>query len=361
MSTPLKVGLVGFGAVAQVHMEAYRDLSAIRVVAVADVAPMRRQLAQQQYGLRAHVSLENMLSSESLDIACVLTPTASHERCTLESARARVHVLCEKPLALSVESCERMIAGCRANGVQLCYGASYRYLPALIRAREMILAGDIGDVLLLREHAIGGTGPDNRDTLSFAHYPPGSPGGSGMGLVDHGIHLIDTFAWLMNTRTQRVHGRGNISGQPQRPEYAHLEYENGALGQLTYEDGTYPTDLPHEGAFSWGGGWDVNGRVPAGSWNAQPGCIHVHGTRGALRILYYANKLYHRNGEGIRQVRVDDAPMPANFSAQMLAFAAAIRAQTTGPVPGEVGAEAVRALLQIYASAPGAPASKAVG
>src|SRR5688572_29744069 len=112
MSTPLQVGLIGFGAVAQVHMEAYRDLSAIRVVAAADVAPQRRQLAQQQYGLRAYANLEDMLSSEALDIACVLTPTASHERCTLECARAHVHVLCEKPLALSVESCERMIAGC---------------------------------------------------------------------------------------------------------------------------------------------------------------------------------------------------------------------------------------------------------
>jgi predicted dehydrogenase len=97
----------------------------------------------------------------------------------------------------------------------------------------------------------------------------------------------------------------------------------------------------------------VNGRVPSGSWSAQPGSIHVHGTRGALRILHYANKLYFCNSDGLRQIQVANEPMPANFSAQMLAFVEAIGARRSAPVPGEVGAEAIRTLLQIYSSAAG--------
>ncbi len=61
-------------------------------------------------------------------------------------------------------------------------------------AREMILRGDIGDVLLLREYAVGGISAAKRETLGFAHYPKGGPGGSGMGLCDHGISLQEETA-----------------------------------------------------------------------------------------------------------------------------------------------------------------------
>lgn len=352
MSRRLRVGIVGLGAVARVHLEAYRNLAGVEVAAVADTNTTQLTFARERLGLRAYSSVREMLATEALDIACVLTPPASHEEVTTLCAGARVHVLCEKPLALSVEACERMIEACRINEVLLCYGASYRYLPALTVAREMIQRGDIGDVLLLREYAVGGAGSGSRQTLSFAHYPQGGPGGSAMGLCDHGIHLIDLFPWLMDTHVTKVVGRGNISGAPQHPEYAHLEYANGAIGQLLYEDGTYSADLPHEGIFSWGGGWSTgsDGDDPTpGVWHPHPGCILVHGTRAALRIFHYANALFRIDNQGARQVRVPDDPMPGNFRLQLDAFAEAIRSKRSSPVPGEAGLDACRTLLGIYA------------
>jgi UDP-N-acetyl-2-amino-2-deoxyglucuronate dehydrogenase len=353
MTKTLRVGIVGLGAVARVHLDAYRDLPGVEVVGVADTNKAQLVFARQQLGLSAYSSVDEMLATGDLDIACVLTPPATHEEVTTLCAGAHVNVLCEKPLALSVESCERMIEACRVGGVRLCYGASYRYLPTLVVAREIIQRGDIGDVLVLREYAVGGAGVASRQTLSFAHYPEGGPGGSGMGLCDHGIHLIDAFAWLMDTHVTRVVGRGNISGAPQHPEYAHLEYANGAVGQLLYEDGTYSTDMPHEGIFSWGGGWSMGASgkddPTPGVWHPHPGCVCVHGTRGALRIFYYANSLFWISDSGVRQVRVPDNPMPGNFRLQLAAFADAIRAGAAAPVPGEAGLDACRTLLGIYA------------
>jgi predicted dehydrogenase len=213
-----------------------------------------------------------------------------------------------------------------------------------------VLSGDLGDVLVLRESAVGGQGVEHRATLSHAHYPQGGPGGSGMGLVDHGIHLIDAFGWMLDSRVRRVVGRGNLSGKRQAPEFAVLEYENAALGFLLYEDGTFSSDLPSEGLFSWGSGWDVDGPTTAGAWSAHPGCIHIHGTRGALRVFHYANALFHRGPRGVRQVAVEDRPAPLNFAAQLQAFADAIRTDSETPVPGEVGTEACRTLLQIYSN-----------
>lgn len=350
METRLRVGLVGVGAVAQVHLEAYRGLPGIEVVAAADPSAERLAAVVEREGLRGYATLDAMLAAESLDIACVLTPTSAHEAAVLACARAGVHVLCEKPLSLSVDACERMIEGCRAHDVQLCYGASYRYLPALIKAREIIRSGGIGDVLLLREFAIGGNGIEGRQTLGPVHFPAGGPGGSGMGLVDHGIHLIDTFSWLMDSPIRSASGRGNIAGAQQGPEFMAMTFENGAIGHLLYEDGTFATELPTEGHFSWGGGWDVSGRVAPGQWQAHPGCIHVHGTRGALRIHHYGNHLYWSDARGIRQIEVHGEAMPGNFSLQLSTFADAIRQGLDAPVPGEVGRDACRALLSVYAT-----------
>ncbi|HEX4241315.1 MAG TPA: Gfo/Idh/MocA family oxidoreductase [Steroidobacteraceae bacterium] len=357
-----KVGIVGLGEVARIHLKAYRELQGIQIVGVADVNPARVEWARELLRVPGYPTLAELLRSHDLDVVCVLTPPATHEELVCACADAGVHVLCEKPLSLSVPSCERMIEACRTKGVRLGYGSSYRFLPALTTAREMILRGDIGEVLLLREYAVGGMASAERGTLGFEHYPKGGPGGSGMGLCDHGIHLIDVFPWLMNTETIAVSGRGNISGEPQRPEYAHMEYANGAMGQLLYEDGTFTTTLPTEGLFAWGGGWNVGGGkadAPAGAWNPDPGCILVHGSTGSLRIYHYSNILFHRSATGVRKVRLPDKPVPSNFAMQLEAFIEAIRSGLPTPVPGEVGLDAARTLLGVYAGT-GVPVASSV-
>jgi predicted dehydrogenase len=349
----LKVGLVGFGSVARVHMNAYQDLPRIRVVAVVDTDPVKVAEVKRKYDVPGYAALEDMLGQVELDIVCVCTPPATHESVVCQCAAAKVHILCEKPLALSIEACERMIKACQENDVRLCYGASYRYLPAITVARKLILEGGIGTVQLLREQLVGGRGPEGRDTLSFEHYPRLGPGGSGMGLCDHGIHLIDTFAWLADSHATRAWGRGNVSGEAQQPEFLHVQYDNGAAGHLLYEDGSFSTDLPQEGIFGWASGWGISGAqaedARSGSWQAHPSSIHVHGSRGSLRIFYYANALFWRDAGGVRQVTVPNRPVPANFAVQLDSFAQAIGAGLPTPVPGEVGLEACRTLLAAYA------------
>lgn len=350
MSARLKIGIVGLGAVARVHMRAYEEVSTAKVTCVADNSEAQLALARRQFNLPAYSSLQEMLRSEALDIVCVTTPPSSHEALVSLCAAAGVNVLCEKPMSLSVGSCERMIEVCRSNGVRLSYGASYRYLPAMVTARDLIRSGALGDILLLREYAVGGVTTAQRATLPPSHYPSGGPGGSGMGLCDHGIHLVDAFPWLMNSTTIAASGRGNITGEQQRPEFAQLQYANGAMGQLLYEDGTFTTTLPNEGTFAWSGGWTVgdDGAGASGSWHPDPGCIHVHGTVGSLRIFYYANTLFLRDKTGVRQVKTFDRPMPGNFAMQLEAFVEAIRTGAPTPVPGEAGLDAIRTLAKIY-------------
>ncbi len=346
--TELRVGLVGLGTVGRIHAEAYRDLAGARLVAVADASAPALASLDPARGLATYQDVDAMLAEAKLDILCIATPAASHEALTALAASRGVQVLVEKPMALTPDSARRMIAGCAAAGVRLFYGSTYRFLPAVRKARELIQAGVIGEVVLMREQALGGKGPELTQPMSTHHYPLGGPGGFPMGLVDHGIHLIDVFAWATGAQISGGHGRGNRSGQPMRSEFLQLDYDSGAVAELVYNECTFPTELPNEGLFSLGDGWDVDGYVKAGGWIKHPSSIHFYGTKGSLRVFHYANLLYHFTAEGPRQVPLEGAPPPDHFRAQMQCLVDDVQAGRPASTPGEAGLAALETLLLAY-------------
>jgi UDP-N-acetylglucosamine 3-dehydrogenase len=347
----LKIGLVGLGRVAEVHLKGYRDVPQIEVVAGAE--PRADRLAQiaTQWGIRGYTNYEEMFKQEKLDIACILTPVPLHRPMTEKAAEYGIHVLCEKPMALSLADARAMINKCEKEGGKLHYGSSYRYLCAVKKAKEIIESGALGDLFLLMETFVGGGGLDRWLGLSEHHYPQDGPGGGGMGLIDHGIHLADVFRWLAGSEVESVFGRGNISGEAPGAEYLTMRFKNGAVGQLVYCDATYSSDMPYEGMFSWGLTYEPNGALsPRPRWEAEPGSIRVHGTKGALRIFHYANKLFFF-GEGRQeQVRVLDRPHPGNFGLQMESFANSILRNEEPKVTGTDGLKALQIILATYES-----------
>jgi predicted dehydrogenase len=343
-----RVALIGLGGVGELHLAAYRGIGCIDIVAAAEPNASRRESLLAATGIPGFADHRDMLACCKPDIACVLTPAASHEEIVLDCAAAGVHVLCEKPLALSVESARRMRDDCETAGVRFCYGASYRYLPAVSKAHEMLRDGAIGRVQFMREEQLGGRGAANYRDLPYSHYPAGGPGGGGLGLIDHGIHLIDIFRWFTGQEVARVTGRGKISGTSPLTEYLHMDFDGGAAGLLTYNDATFPTVMPHAGIFAEGAGWDTTGFVPSGAWSANPGSIEVYGSDGSLRIFHYANVLVLFNGSGARRIPLSGRPSTAHFGTQIEAFAASLTAGQPPPVDAEAGIRALAVALAAY-------------
>ena len=350
----VRVALIGLGDVAIAHLEGYRGLEGIEVVAGADLRAERAGPVALRYGFEAFTDYRQMMDRAKPDIVCVLTTVKTHREITEAAADRGVHVLCEKPLALTVADTEAMITRCQARGVKLFYAASYRFLPPVIKARELIASGAIGEVQLIVETMMGGTGIEGYHGMGFEHYPEGGPGGSGWGLMDHGIHLADVFEWISGSRIESVYGRGQISGKAPGSEYMVMEFDNGASGHLIYHDATWSADLPTEGLFSWAPDWyelvKPNPAGQGGRWQNHPGNIRVFGTHGAIRIFHYANQLYLRTKRGLEQVRVDDAAMPAQFGAELTSFARSIRDGIDAEVPGEIGRRALQLILGAYES-----------
>jgi UDP-N-acetyl-2-amino-2-deoxyglucuronate dehydrogenase len=349
---PSKIAVIGLGSVAEPHLTAYRELPNVRVVGGADPRAERCAEISVRYGIPCYPSIAELLQETHPDIACVLTPASTHRAVTEECAAFGLNVLCEKPMAVTVEDAQAMASACERARVQFFYGSSYRFLPAIVQARQLILHGSIGDVRLIIEEGVGGAGAAAHQPLSEAHYPTGGPGGGGWGLVDHGIHMLDIFPWLCGSTIQTMCGRGDYSGGVPGPEYALMNLENGALGTLIYDGSTWPAELPAEGVYSEAPPW-VDGRGWAGDpghFDCHAGNIRVYGATGSLRIYYYANKLYLNQDGTVRECRVPSATAPHHFGRQLECFISDLNCGKSPASSASDGIRALRALWAIYRS-----------
>ncbi len=342
----LKVGLIGLGKIAEVHLKAYQQVSLIDVIAGADINSGRMKTMTKHWNLKGYTDYQKMLEKEELDIVCILTPARYHWNVVKDSAENGVNILCEKPIATNIEDAKSIINVCEKRNVKFYYGSTYRWLAACRKAKELIDQDLLGNISILLEAFIGGSGRESYKDLGNSHYPNGTPGGGGMGLMDHGIHLIDIFYWMLNSEIEHVVGRINISGSPPFTEFLTMMFKNGAIGQLIYNETSFSSDLPYEGIFSWGGSWDIEGKLSLeGSWQDHPGNIRIHGDKGAFRVYYYANKLFYFSNGQKQPIKVLDRPMPDNFALQMESFVNSIQNDLKPEVTAKDGLRALATAL----------------
>lgn len=351
MDSIMRLGLVGLGEVALQHLRAYHSSTRVSVVCGADINFERAKDLADQYGFKPYDNYRKMIGDEALDIVCVLTPPSLHKEVVETAAQARCHVLCEKPIASNLEDAYAMRAAMANADRAFLFGSSYRYLPSMLRAKELIEEGKIGKPRLCTEAVVGGRGFENVRSVSKLHYPEGGPGGTPMGLVDHGVHMLDVFPWLLSTETSSVFGRGNISGARPEPEFAVLDLENGAMIQLLYDEATVSLNVPTDGGFTEGPGWNVSGFIEAGSWDPQPTTLSIFGESGALRIQPYANQLLLSNQDGLQMVPLPVLPTPNHFKAQIEHFCDAIQSGAPPEATIDDGIRSLAALEGVYQSA----------
>ena len=188
----LRAGIVGCGAIAGNHVEALRAQARVEVVACVDVDIERARAFAAQHGIpEAFSSVAEMLGAK-VDLVSVCTPHPTHEAVVTESAAAGVHVLCEKPLAISVDAAQRMVDACRDAGVTLGAVFQRRYWPAAQRIRNAIDSGEIGEPILGRVDVML-----HRDASYYTATPwRGKWETDGGGVVmTQAIHYVDLMQW----------------------------------------------------------------------------------------------------------------------------------------------------------------------
>ena len=148
----LQAGIVGCGGISRRHAEAYAGLDDVALVALCDVDVAARNRRGDEHGVCArYADYEEMFAAENLDLVSICTHAPLHAPIAMAAAKAGVHVLCEKPLAVDLQSADAMIAACREAGVQLAVSHQYRFSPLYRRAKDWIARGRIGQLRAIRE------------------------------------------------------------------------------------------------------------------------------------------------------------------------------------------------------------------
>jgi predicted dehydrogenase len=190
-SQPLRVGVVGSGAVAErYHLPALLASADVRITAFVDPTLARARALADRAGQAVAVSSHRELPGV-VDLAIVTVPNALHESVAVALLTAGVHVLVEKPMARTVAECDRMMAAAAATGTVLAVGHDFRHFPIARFARDFFAAGMLGPVRRVDVSQSAGAGwpSASPDVLS--------PSAGGGALITFGIHLVDLLWWWL--------------------------------------------------------------------------------------------------------------------------------------------------------------------
>ena len=199
MRSEIGVGIIGCGSVAR--WKYVKNLAEMSGVSLRAFYGGRAEEFQQQYGAPGSAvcrDLAEFLAREDVDAVCICTPNNSHAEIALAALRARKHVLCEKPMAVTLAECESMVAAAERNGKHLMIGHNMRFDPVHRRAKQLLDRGVIGDVITFRA-VLGNAGPEGWSVDEGTWFFDKNKAALGA-LSDMGIHKVDLIQYLLGQK-----------------------------------------------------------------------------------------------------------------------------------------------------------------
>jgi predicted dehydrogenase len=319
----MRVGVVGAGFIAEAHARAWTAEGVTPTVFDRDAG--RAASLAERFGLRVVTSFDELI--DNVDLVDICTPTHQHAEIAIRAAAAHRHVICEKPLARTVEDAEAIVAACTSAGVRLFVAHVVRYFPEYEAARRIVADGGIGDPAVLR--------------LKRASFRPRRPAGhwlfdhalSGGLILDLMIHDFDYARWVAGdvvaVQCRSVAAEREEVGVDHA--YAILTHKSGAITHVTgswaYSPPTFRTSLEIAGS----------------------GGLVEHDSAIASPIVTY---LLPRGGDSGGTVGLPSSPLAEDpFRLELRDFRAAIADGRDARVTPRDGIEALRIALAADESA----------
>lgn len=200
----VKVGIIGCGSIAQHrHLPEYKMNKEVEIVAVCDINEQRALEVADQYGAKAYINYEELLTSGTVDAVSVCTPNYLHAPISIAALNNGVHVLCEKPMATSKEESQAMIQASKESGKKLMIGHNQRFVSSHQKARKLIESGEIGRIYSFRT-TFGHGGPEqwSVDGKESWFFKKDEAFIGAMG--DLGVHKTDLLRYLLGEEIVEV-------------------------------------------------------------------------------------------------------------------------------------------------------------
>jgi len=225
----MRFALIGFGAIGQFRASSLKRTAGAELKLIVEPVAEKREAAQK-LGYQTAASMDAALGSKEIDAVIISTPPNLHRAHCEAALAAGKHVLCEKPLATTVEDAKAIVAAAKRAGKVLGTGYNYRFYPAIAKARELIAQGEIGEVDHVKSFAGHPGGPEF--THPWVHDPKVMGGGA---LMDNGTHVADLTLHFLGKTTETAGFTGNRIwnfGGSEDNGYVLMRTAEGRVGML---------------------------------------------------------------------------------------------------------------------------------
>lgn len=257
-TTKHAIVIVGFGGMGNYHSKLIKDNQKVEVTGTYDVLEERRK-ASVEAGYPAYESYEAVLNDPKVDVVLIATPNDVHKELAIKAFQAGKHVICEKPVTLSVSDFKEMLAVADEAGRVLMVHQNRRWDEDFLTIKQMYNEKTVGDLFRIesRVHGANGIPGDWRHLEEF---------GGGM-LLDWGVHLLDQMIFMIDSKITSLSSRLSfILGDGVDDGFeAYLQFENGVSAVIEvgttnfitlprwYVKGTEGTGIIED--------WSMNGRI----------------------------------------------------------------------------------------------------
>ena len=261
------IGIIGCGKIAQVrHIPEYAEHKHAKLLGFYDINLDRAKALADQYGGTAYATAEELLANPEIDAVSICAANFAHAEQTIAALNAGKHVLCEKPMAITLAECEAMVEAAKKNGKYLMIGHNQRLAKAHATAKKLIDDGLIGDIVTFRT-TFGHGGPETWSVDPGLNTWFFDKSRAAMGaMADLGIHKTDLIQFLTGQKVIRTTARVTT-----------LDKKDASGNLISVDDNAICIYEMSGGAF---------GTMTA-SWTyygAEDNSTVLYGTKGIMRI-----------------------------------------------------------------------------
>lgn len=313
----MNIAIIGAGSFGAAHARAIAEIAGLHVIAACRTDPVALLEFADQFQATPYLDYRAALADPGVDAALIAAPHHLHAEMATAAARAGKHVLLEKPMAPTLAECDQIIRAAADAKITLMVGHGFHFVPGYSAAKDLLLKGTLGDVLL------------GVSTISKAwnfgrrrswHLDRQQGGGA---LLTFGIHAVDVLTWLVGSKVQTVSAVLQTSFHQQAADDSgmlFLRFANGAVGTVVCTG--YRTGAP---------------KLHTIELTCREGVLNVHPVDGAA--VGQDEQWHIIPGSGAADW------MHKALVGEWRAFADAVGAATASPVSGEYARHIMATLL----------------
>jgi UDP-N-acetyl-2-amino-2-deoxyglucuronate dehydrogenase len=240
MSKKINFAIIGCGRIAQRHAEHINKYG--KLIAVCDIIYNKAEEISIKYGAKPFTSIVELLKCESIDVVAVCSPNGLHAQHSIQALNAGFHVICEKPLALTIEDCGQMIIAAEKNNKRLFAIKQNRFNPPVEAVKRLIDDGKLGKIFSIQLSCFW-----NRNYDYYANSWKGTKDLDGGTLYTQFSHFIDLLYWMVGDVKQVNAFLGNFAHRDiiefEDTGVVILEFMNGAIGTINYTVNSYNKNM----------------------------------------------------------------------------------------------------------------------